>query len=97
MFIISKKNFKVRRTDGTVYAIRKDYAGEIPEDVAAHWLVQAAIQSGSIAAAAGTRDRDLQNADQEAGEKANAADIRPDAKEDPAEDEKAAGKRNSKK
>ena len=49
MFIMSKRNFLVPRADGTNYMIRKDYIGDIPEDVANSWLVQAAIKDGGIA------------------------------------------------
>ena len=34
MFIIAKRNYLVRRADGSFYRIEKDYIGEIPEDVA---------------------------------------------------------------
>ena len=46
MFIVSKRNFRVRRADGTFYLIRKDYAGDIPEDVFKSRLVQEAIIGG---------------------------------------------------
>ena len=34
MFIVSKRNYLVIRADGSAYRIKKDYIGEIPEDVA---------------------------------------------------------------
>ena len=34
MFIVSKRNYQVRRADGSLYLIKKNYIGEIPEDVA---------------------------------------------------------------
>ena len=92
MFIMSKNRFLIPRENNDPYVIPKDYIGEIPSDVADHWLVQAAVQSGMIATPQGSKDKQL-----EAADKADTADIRPDAKEDLAEDEKAAGKRNSKK
>lgn len=30
MFIISKKNFRIRRADGSPFMIPRDYIGEIP-------------------------------------------------------------------
>lgn len=79
MFIVSKKNFQIRRPDGSSCRIRKDWAGELPEDVAGSWLVQAAIRSGSIIASPSTKDKDLVQAEAAAEQKAQAADIRPDA------------------
>lgn len=32
MFIVSKRNYLVIRADGSVYKIKRDYIGEIPED-----------------------------------------------------------------
>lgn len=79
MFIISKKNFKVRRADGSPYLIRKDFIGEIPEDVANSTLIQSAIQSGSIATPSGHKDKELREADTAAKEAFCESDIRPDA------------------
>lgn len=81
MFIISKRNFKVRRADGSSYLIRKDYVGEIPQDVFESGLVQGAIKGGLIAAPAGSGDRQLERADKEAAEKEAKGDIRSDAEE----------------
>lgn len=80
MFIISKKNFKVRRADGSSFLIPRDYIGEIPDDVAANWLVQAAIKDGSVATPHGRKDAQLEAAASDAGRKAGQSDIRPDAK-----------------
>lgn len=79
MFILSKKNFLIRRADGSSFLIRKDYVGEIPDDVSAHWMVQAAISDGSIATPGNNKDAALEAASTEANKKAAAADIRPDA------------------
>ena len=57
MFIIAKRNYLVRRADGSFYRIEKDYIGEIPEDVAESELVQRAIVGGNIAVPGGTKDR----------------------------------------
>ena len=79
MFIVSKRNFKLRLADGTVYRIAKDFIGEIPFEVAAHPLIQNAIDSGWITAPAGHADKALYEADAEAVLKAADADLRPDA------------------
>lgn len=79
MFIVSKRNFKLRLADGTVYRIAKDFIGEIPFEVAAHPLVQNAIDSGWITSPAGHSDNDLYRADAIAERKAAEADLRPDA------------------
>lgn len=79
MFIVSKRNFKLRLADGTVYRIAKDFIGEIPFEVAAHPLIQNAIDSGWITAPAGHADKALYEADALAAQKAAEADLRPDA------------------
>lgn len=63
MFINAKSNILVRFDDGSSYLIRKDYIGEIPDYVAEHWYIQAAIKSGDIAVPAGKKDADLEQAD----------------------------------
>ena len=78
MFIISKRG-------RAPYRIPKDYIGEIPDDIAAHWMVQAAICSGMISTPVGKKDNQLEAADEVAEEKAAATDIRPDTQK-PAED-----------
>lgn len=88
MFIASQKNIKVKRKDGSAYTIKKDFVGEIPDDVAAHWLVQAAIKSGSIAAPQGKKDKDLEAAESIADDKAAEADIRTDSEDDKKAEEK---------
>ena len=79
MFIIAKRNYLVRRADGSFYRIEKDYIGEIPEDVAESELVQRAIVGGNIAVPGGTKDKELYKADDAAVEQAAEYDIRPDA------------------
>jgi len=79
MFIISKRNYNVRRADGSLFLIKKDYIGEIPEDVAASQLVQRAIRGGMIAIPQGKADAQLEQADAAAGEREERNDIRPDA------------------
>ena len=56
MFIVSKRSYAVRLSDGSFYRIPKDFIGEIPEEVAESRLVQRAVRSGSIAVPSGTRD-----------------------------------------
>ena len=68
MFIVAKRNYLVRRADGSFYRIEKDYIGEIPEDVAESELVQRAIVGGNIAVPGGIRDRELYKADDAAAE-----------------------------
>ena len=80
MFIISKRNFLVRRADGSSYLVRKDFVGDIPDDVFNSTVIQGAIQSGLVATPDTRRDKDLYKADEAAQKKEDAADIRPDAK-----------------
>lgn len=103
MFIISKNRFLIPRKGTEAYVIPKDYIGEIPDDVARHWLVEAAIDSGMIATPQGREDKQLETADKVAAEKTERADIRPDTQENETEadmvqeDEKPSGKKNTKK
>lgn len=85
MFIVAKRNYLVRRADGSFYRIEKDYIGEIPEDVAESELVQRAIVGGNIAVPGGIRDRELYKADDAAAERSVEYDIRPDAEKTAAE------------
>ena len=80
MFILSKRNFKVRRADGSSFLIKKDFIGDIPEDVFNNRLIQKAIKGGLVAAPESHKDKALYEADMEAADKADAVDIRPDAK-----------------
>lgn len=85
MFIVAKKKFRIKRADGSLFLIPKEYMGEIPGDVASHWLMQSAIKSGSIAASGSSADKSLDKAVDQAAEAEKVADIRPDAKETEAE------------
>lgn len=80
MFIVSKRNFLVRRADCSSYFIRKDFVGEIPQDVYQSGLVQGAIQGGLIAVSDNSEDKILQDAEEKAAKVEAAKDIRPDAK-----------------
>lgn len=79
MFIMSKRNFLVPRADGSRYMIRKDYIGDIPEDVAKSWLVQAAIKDGGIATPSSHLDGDLRASDAKAEDLSKEHDKRPDS------------------
>lgn len=79
MFIVSKRNYMVRRADDSAYLIPKDFIGEIPQDVAESDLVQRAIEGGNIAVPEGKKDKELIEADETAEELAAENDIRPDA------------------
>ena len=78
MFIVSKRNYMVRRADDSDL-IPKDFIGEIPQDVAESDLVQRAIKGGTIAVPEGKKDKELIEADETAEELAAENDIRPDA------------------
>ena len=80
MFIVAKRNYLVRRADGSFYRIEKDYIGESE-------LVQRAIVGGNIAVPGGIRDRELYKADDAAAEQAAEYDIRPDAEKPAAEED----------
>ena len=90
MFIISKRNFKIRRADGKVFRIPKEFVGTIPDDVAWHPLIKSAIACGWIATPDTTADAALIKADTKAAKKAAETDIRPDAVKSPATEEKTA-------
>ncbi len=85
MFIVSKRNYMVKRADGSLYEIKKDFVGEIPKDVAESNLVRRAIRGGMISVPEGKKDKQLEKADKEAKKKAGKKDIRPDSKENPEE------------
>lgn len=72
MFINSRKCFEIHEGDRKI-TIPRNYIGEIPDWAAAHWMVQAAIQDGSIATPQGRDDRSLEKADKAAGRKAASA------------------------
>ena len=79
MFIVSKRNFLVRRADGTSYLVKKDYVGDVPDDVFGSRLIQGAMKTGLVIAVQSHKDKDLIAADEEAEKKQEAVDIRPDA------------------
>ena len=81
MFIVSKRSFLIPRKDGSKYAIANEFVGDIPDDVAAHWLVQAAIKDGLIMTPGNHSDKAISKAEDVAKVAEAAADIRPDAKD----------------
>ncbi len=94
MFIISKRNFLVRRADGSSYIVKKDYIGEIPQDVFESTVIQGAIKGGLVATPKTHQDKELDKADAEAADKAESADIRPDA-DNPSDTESEEDKESS--
>lgn len=75
MFINSKKSFEICEGEKK-FLIPRNYIGEVPAWVAKHWLVLSAIKDGSIATPKAKKDRSLEQADEEAEVKADAADKR---------------------
>ena len=59
MFIISKRNFKVRRADGSSYLVRKNFVGDVPEDVFNSRMIQKAIKGGLVATPAAHSVKEL--------------------------------------
>lgn len=78
MFIMSKRNFLVKRADGSTYRVKKDFVGDIPQDVYDSSVIQGAIQGGLVVTPSSHKDAALYQADEAAQEKEAAADIRPD-------------------
>lgn len=79
MFIMSKRTFLVKRADGSTYRVKKDFVGDIPQDVYESSVIQGAIKGGLVAAPGSHKDAALYQADEASQEKESAADIRPDA------------------
>lgn len=77
MFINSKKSFEIREGANT-FTIPRNFIGLVPDWVASHWLIQAAIKDGSIATPENSTDRSLEEADKNAEGKAEKADLRPE-------------------
>ena len=79
MFIHSAKKFLVKRKDGSAFIIRKDFVGEIPDDVAQSKLVQLAIQDGSISTPASKKDKDVDETVEETKKTVKAAQKKKEA------------------
>ncbi len=78
-FVVSKRNFLIRRADGSGHVIKKDYVGPISEEDLKSPVVQMAVKGGMIAVSGNSGDKQLQEA-KEAADEAE-TDIRPDAEE----------------
>lgn len=76
MFIMSKRNFLVRRADGTSFLIKKDFVGDIPKDIAKSTVVTGAIKGGLIVVPSSHKDKDMHKAADEAKKTEDKADIR---------------------
>lgn len=87
MFIVSKRNFLVRRADGSSYLVKKDFVGEIPKDVFDSTVIQGAIKGGLAAVPSTRKDKDLYQAEQTAQEKEEECDLRPDTQAEKTPDE----------
>lgn len=87
MFIVSKRNFLVRRADGSSYLVKKDFVGEIPQDVFDSTVIQGAMKGGFVAAPSTGKDKDLYQAEQTAQEKEEECDLRPDTQAEKTPDE----------
>ena len=79
MFIVSKKNFIFRLSDGAWIQVRRDFMGEVPDRLADHPLFQAAVRGGDIMTPESTADKAVYKADDVSKAAQAAADIRPDA------------------
>ena len=79
MFIVSKKNFIFRLSDGATFQVRRDYMGEVPDYLKEHPLFQAAVRGGDIMVPGSTSDKAVYAVDAVSEAAQAAADIRPDA------------------
>ena len=68
MFIFSNRNLAVRRADGSLYRIPRHFTGDIPKDVYDSLLVQKNIKAGHVIDVKSHRDKDVQEAAEEAAE-----------------------------
>ena len=81
MFIVSKKNFIFRLSDGATFLVRRDYMGEVPDYLQEHPRFQAAVRGGDIMVPGSTSDKAGYAAVAVSEAAQAAADIRPDAPE----------------
>lgn len=95
MFINSKKRFEIREGNQRL-VIPYNFIGNIPDWAARHWLVQAAIQDGTISTPDSTKDSALEAADTAAREKAEEYDMRPKEEPEAAEEPEKRPERKSK-
>ena len=62
MFIASNKRFKIRRKDGEPVIINRGFIGDIPDEIANEWIIQAAIRDGSIVTTESKKDAAIEEA-----------------------------------
>lgn len=79
MFIVSKKNFIFRFSDGATFQVQRDYMGDVPDYLQEHPLFQAAVRGGDIMVPGSTSDKAVYAADAVSEAAQAAADIRTDA------------------
>lgn len=79
MFIVSKRNFKLRLANGSVYRIQKDFMGEVPGYVLEQPLIKAALKDGTVVVPGGKKDAEIEAAVETAAKAEAEHDIRPDA------------------
>jgi hypothetical protein len=59
MFIATRKSFKVKSDNGTLFEARAGWIGEIPKWVEAHWYFKALCADGSVTAIISKQDKDI--------------------------------------
>ncbi len=59
MFINTKKSFKVKSDNGTVFEKKAGWIGEVPKWVEEHWFFKALCSDGSITAIVSKKDKDI--------------------------------------
>jgi hypothetical protein len=62
MFINTKKTISIKSDNGTVFAARAGWIGEIPKWVEEHWYFKALCKDGSITSIVSSRDKEIQKA-----------------------------------
>lgn len=62
MFISANKRFKIRLGGDSAFIIPTGFVGEIPDEVASSWLIQAAIKDGSIVCPSSYADKVIEEA-----------------------------------
>jgi post-segregation antitoxin (ccd killing protein) len=59
MFINTKKSFRIKSDNGTVFEARAGWIGEIPKWVEEHWFFKGLCKDGSVTAIVSTKDKDI--------------------------------------
>ncbi|GHV35104.1 hypothetical protein FACS1894187_07090 [Synergistales bacterium] len=60
MFINTKKSFKIKGDDGTVFEQRAGWIGEVPNWVENHWYFKALCKDGTVTAIVSAKDKAVQ-------------------------------------